>query len=94
MSKRINEFVVGVRNKGYDLRIEPLAVDVSVTQDALRVVLAYRREVSAPSEWFPRLRNATEVQRKDWRLVGRGVGIHGEEIDEDISVASLLAVSN
>ena len=76
-----------------DIRIEPLAVDVSVTRDALRVVLADGREVSAPIEWFPRLRNATEKQRKDWRLIGRGIGIHWEEIDEDISVESLLAVN-
>jgi len=46
-----------------DIRIEPLVVDVSVTRDALRVVLADGREVSAPIEWFPRLRNATEMQR-------------------------------
>jgi hypothetical protein len=76
-----------------DIRIEPLAVDVSVTRDALRVVLADGREVSAPIEWFPRLRNATDIQRKDWRLIGRGIGIHWEEIDEDISVESLLAVN-
>jgi len=76
-----------------DIRIEPLAVDVSVTPDALRVVLADGREVSAPLEWFPRLRTATEKQRKDWRLIGRVLGIHWEEIDEDISVESLLAVN-
>ena len=76
-----------------DIRIEPLAVDVSVTRDALRVVLADGREVSAPVEWFPRLRDATEKQRRDWRLIGRGIGIHWEEIDEDISVESLLAVN-
>ncbi|MFH0908638.1 MAG: DUF2442 domain-containing protein [bacterium] len=31
------------------------------------------------------------VQRKHWRLIGRGVGIHWEDVDEDISVAGLLA---
>jgi hypothetical protein len=34
-----------------------------------------------------------EIQRQDWRLIGRGIGIHWEEIDEDISVESLLAVN-
>jgi hypothetical protein len=29
-------------------------------------------------------------QRKNWRLIGCGVGIHWEDVDEDISVASLL----
>jgi hypothetical protein len=75
-----------------DIRIEPLAVDVSFTADALRVVLADGREVSAPLEWFLRLRAATSEQKKNWRLIGKGIGIHWEDVDEDISVESLLAV--
>ena len=47
--------------------------------------------VSAPLEWFPRLLRATPAQRANWRLIGRGVGIHWEDVDEDISVRSLLA---
>ena len=74
-----------------DIRIEPLAVDVSFTPDTLHVVLADGREVSAPLEWFPRLRAATSEQR-NWRLIGKGIGIHWEDIDEDISAESLLAV--
>ncbi|MEK7249433.1 MAG: DUF2442 domain-containing protein [Bacteroidota bacterium] len=73
------------------VRVEPLALDVSFTENDLRVVLADGREVSAPLEWFPRLRDANERRRKDWRLIGQGIGIHWEEIDEDISVRSLLA---
>ena len=73
-------------------RIEPLATDVSVTDDSLRVVLADGREISVPLEWFPRLRRATVKQREKWRLIGKGVGIHWEAIDEDISVESLLAL--
>jgi uncharacterized protein DUF2442 len=73
-------------------RIEPLAVDVNCTDDALTVVLADGREVSVPLEWFPRLRGATEDQRRHWRLIGGGIGIHWPDVDEDISVASLLAV--
>ena len=55
------------------------------------VTLADARKVSAPLEWFPRLRAATAAQRANWRLIGRGVGIHWEELDEDLSVRSLLA---
>ena len=76
-----------------DIKLEPLAVDVSFKPDALCVVLADGREVSAPLEWFPRLRKATDGQRRNWRFIGRGIGIHWEEIDEDISVESLLAVN-
>lgn len=70
--------------------VEPLAVDVTCTDDALRVVLADGREISAPLVWFPRLQKATAEQRKDWRLIGGGIGIHWELVDEDISVESLL----
>jgi hypothetical protein len=68
------------------------AVDVAVTPDTLRVVLADGREVSVPLVWFPRLHDATESQKSHWRLIGRGVGIHWPDLDEDISVASLLSV--
>ena len=45
-------------------------------------------------EWFPRLRDATPDQRAHWRLIGRGEGIHWQDIDEDISVNSLLGLSS
>jgi hypothetical protein len=70
--------------------VEPLAVDVTCTDDALRVVLADGREISVPLAWSPRLLMATPEQRKEWRLIGGGVGIHWESVDEDISVESLL----
>ncbi len=69
---------------------EALAVDVSCSADALSVVLDDGRTVSVPLAWFPRLLAATPRQRKRWEPIGGGIGIHWEEIDEDISVASLL----
>lgn len=48
------------------------------------------REVGVPIDWYPRLRDASEEARKNWRLVGRGQGIHWEKIDEDLSVAGFL----
>ena len=56
----------------------------------IRIVLADGREIAAPLEWFPRLRDATPAQRGNWRLMGRGQGIYWEELDEDVSVGSLL----
>jgi hypothetical protein len=41
-------------------------------------------------EWFPRLRDATAEQRQHWRLIGRGVGVHWPDIDEDVAVATLM----
>lgn len=58
--------------------------------DMLHVLLTDGRVVAVPLEWFPRLRDATADQRNNWRLIGRGVGIHWEDVDEDISVAGLL----
>ena len=70
---------------------EAVAVDVSCSNDAMTVVLDDGRTVSVPLVWFPRLLNATEKQRREWEFIGAGIGIHWEEIDEDISVASLLS---
>ena len=73
------------------VRVEPLAVDAWCTDHALYVRLADGREVGVPLEWFPRLRNATPEQRRNWRPIGGGIGLHWPELDEDISVESLLA---
>jgi len=75
------------------VKVEVLATDVSFTNDSLRVALADGREIIVPLEWFTRLRDANDDERKDWRLIGGGIGIHWEKIDEDISVSTLLALS-
>jgi hypothetical protein len=69
----------------------PKAEDVRVTNDSLTVDLSDGRTISIPLEWFPRLVYATREERKNWRLIGRGHGIHWEDIDEDISIEGLLA---
>lgn len=66
------------------------ATDVRFDADTLQVQLSDGRGITVPLEWFPKLRNATAEQRANWRLIGKGVGIHWEEIDEDLSVAGLL----
>jgi hypothetical protein len=69
----------------------PLAQGVTVTQDTLHVDLSDGRTILVPLAWYPRLLHATENERKNWRLIGKGRGIHWEAIDEDISVEGLLA---
>lgn len=69
----------------------PLAQAVRVTQDSLHVDLADGRTISVPLAWYPRLLQATADERKNWRLIGAGRGIHWEDVDEDISVEGLLA---
>jgi hypothetical protein len=66
------------------------ALRVKVTRDALTVDLSDGRTIIAPLVWFPRLIHATPKERNSWRLIGRGVGIHWDAVDEDISVANLL----
>ncbi len=68
----------------------PKAVDIWFTEDMLYVRLEDGREVGVPLEWFPRLIKATAEQRKNWRFIGDGVGIHWEDIDEDLSVRKLI----
>jgi hypothetical protein len=67
------------------------AQQVSVTDDTLVVDLVDGRTVSVPLSWYPRLTHGTPAERSKWRLIGRGEGIHWPDLDEDISVAGLLA---
>ncbi len=70
-----------------------LALDVRFTNDAMIVSLSDGRQVSVPLEWFPLLRDASPKQRRNWRLIAKGIGIHWEDIDEDIAVSTILRTS-
>jgi hypothetical protein len=72
------------------VEVQPLAVDVACTSEMLQVELADGREIAVPLDWYPRLQEATPKERNDWTLIGGGLGIHWESLDEDVSVASLL----
>lgn len=72
------------------VKLDADVVDVEVTDVALRFTLADGRELSAPLEWFPRLRDASQPERRNWRLIGGGEGVHWPDVDEDIAVATLL----
>lgn len=76
------------------IRFDDHAVDVSFTKNSLHFILADGREISAPLEWFPKLRDATDAERNDWRFIGNGLGVHWSKIDEDISVKSLMQISD
>jgi hypothetical protein len=74
----------------FAIKPDATAINASVTDDRVIVVLADGRELSAPLAWFPRLLRANAEQRRNWRLIGCGHGIHWPDVDEDISAASLL----
>ena len=71
-------------------RVEPRAVGVSVDDRALTVDLLDGRRLSVPLDWYPRLLHAKPAQRRNWRLIGDGEGIHWPDVDEDLSVEGLL----
>ena len=73
------------------VKTDARATGVEIDSESLHVTLADGRIVSAPLEWFPKLRDAQPAQIENWRLIGSGIGIHWESLDEDISVQSLLA---
>ncbi|MFL6261128.1 MAG: DUF2442 domain-containing protein [Thermoanaerobaculia bacterium] len=66
------------------------ALGADITEDALTVDLADGRTISVPLAWYPRLLNGTPRERKSWRLIGMGEGIHWPDLDEDISVENLV----
>jgi Protein of unknown function (DUF2442) len=72
------------------VKYSSIAVDVKLSPDRLIVILADGRELAAPLAWFPHLLDASHDQRVNWRLIDGGHGIHWPDVDEDVSIASLL----
>jgi hypothetical protein len=67
------------------------ATDVSIDDVEIAVDLIDGRTIIVPLVWYPRLVHGTGKERKNWRLIGQGEGIHWPDLDEDISVQNLLA---
>lgn len=68
-----------------------LAKSVAFDARSMQVTFSDGRVLSVPLEWFPILRNATLKQRLRYEIGGGGIGIHWPELDEDISIAGLMA---
>ena len=73
------------------VELRPQAHNITCTDAAIIVELLDGRTISAPLVWFPRLSRATKEQLDNWELLGDGEGIHWPDVDEDLSVAGLLA---
>ena len=69
---------------------EVRAIAVIVTADTLTVDLDDSRTISVPIGWYPRLAHGTPEERNHYRLVGKGIGLHWPDLDEDIGVLGLL----
>ena len=73
-----------------DFDIPPVR-DVAISEDTLSLELGDGRTISVPLAWFPRLFHATPKERRRWRLIGGGRGIHWPALDEDISAEGIIA---
>jgi len=62
------------------------ATGLDIDKGCMRVHLADGGMVSVPYDVTPRL----QEQRRNWRFIGPGMGIHWPDIDEDLSVAGLV----
>jgi hypothetical protein len=72
---------------------EPRTADLTsvvVTRDELIAELSDGRRISVPLPWYPRLLHGTPEERNNWRLVGRGDGVHWPDLDEDISAGNII----
>ena len=58
--------------------------------DCLEVILMDGRALRVPLHWYLRLERATDRQRRNFRWIGKGIGIHWPDIDEDLSIEGLL----
>jgi uncharacterized protein DUF2442 len=68
-----------------------LAKAVSFDEAAMHVMLTDGRMLSVPIIWFPLLHSASPEQRSQYEIGACGRSLHWPEIDEDLSVAQLLA---
>ncbi len=68
-----------------------LAKSVTFNDALMHVTLMDGRVIGVPVAWFPLLRDATADQRRNYQICGGGISLHWEELDEDISIAGLMA---
>jgi hypothetical protein len=66
------------------------ATNVEVNDESLIVDLEDGRTISVPLVWYPRLLHSTSEERNNWRLIGKGEGIHWPDLDEDISIENIV----
>jgi hypothetical protein len=73
------------------LEREPIATAVEVTDEQLRIHLADGRAIMVPLEWYPRLVHATPAERDHYELLGHGSAVGWPDLDEHLSIESILA---
>lgn len=66
------------------------AVNLIFTEDKMILFLEDGREVAVALEWFSSLRNASSKELNNRRFIGKGEGVHWEDLDEDLLVENLI----
>jgi hypothetical protein len=66
--------------------LKPRAVEFTASE--LVVTLADGRKIATPLDWYPRLKEASSVERMNYEIMP--MGIHWPQIDEDLSIAGML----
>lgn len=68
-----------------------LARSVEFDEEVMHVYFSDGRVLSVPIQWFPVLRRASHEQRQRYEIGGGEISLHWPELDEDLSVAGLMA---
>jgi hypothetical protein len=78
-------------NKRVYVPTSALATSIGFDEDMMQVSLSDCWIINVPLIWFPLLHTANSEQRMHYEIGGGGIGLHWEELDEDLSVANLMA---
>ena len=73
------------------LETDPVAVQVTVTDEKLLVELADGRTLTVPLAWYPRLAHGTPAERQNVQILGEGYAIEWPDLDEHIGIEGLFA---
>jgi hypothetical protein len=88
MSTSVNN--TPIRHRAY-FPATALAKSVDFDDAMMRVNFTDGRILCVPLAWFPALYSATPEQRIHYEIGGGGIGLHWPELDEDLSIAGLMA---
>jgi hypothetical protein len=65
-------------------------INVTISDSHITIYLSDDRIVSTPIYLYPRLDKANEIERNNFKISGSGLGVHWEDIDEDLSMTGLI----
>ena len=71
---------------------KPRAREAAFTTEDLVVKLVDGRSISIPLDWLPGLKDASDEERRGWKIEAEGEEICWEELDEDLSVPVLFGL--